>query len=48
MIDMGGQFNLNFQSLDILKCLQVGVHNRTIKHGSPLFLHLSDLAKDSI
>lgn len=45
MIDMGGQFNLNSQSLDILKCLQVGVHNRTIKHGSPLFFTCSDLAK---
>lgn len=37
MIDIGGQFNLNSQSFDILKCLQEGVHNRTIKHGSPLF-----------
>lgn len=45
MNDMVGQFNLNFQSLDILKFLQVGVHNRTIKHGSPLYSHLSDLAK---
>lgn len=45
MIDMGGQFNLDSQSLDILKYLQVEVHSRTIKHGSAMFLHLSDLAK---